>query len=68
MHLKHETQVVWMSSYYTFPAGSNERGFYPEKDGKGNPTGRLLDSGNWKRRRKHRYEAIRRGFISTSEG
>lgn len=59
--------VVWCSSTYHFPDDANERGFYPEKDEKGNPTGRLVDSGNWKKRRKNRYDAIRNGLISASE-
>lgn len=59
--------VVWMSSSYTFPDDANDRGFYPEKDEKGRPTGRLLDSGNWSRRRNKRYKAISNGFISTKE-
>lgn len=59
--------VVWMTSTYRFPKDANARGFYPEKDENGNPTGRLLDSGNWNRRRKQRYEAIRRGIISSED-
>lgn len=58
--------VVWISSTYLFPKDANDRGFYPEKDQNGRPTGRLLDSGNWKRRRNIRYEAIRRGLVSAS--
>jgi hypothetical protein len=59
--------VVWMSSTYHFPDDANDRGFVPEKDDKGRPTGRLLDSGNWNRRRKARYRAIANGIISTKE-
>jgi hypothetical protein len=59
--------VVWMSSTYHFPKDANDRGFVPEKDEKGRPTGRLLDSGNWRRRRNKRYEAIRHGLISVED-
>lgn len=59
--------VVWMSSTYHFPEGANDRGFVPERDKKGHPTGRLLDSGNWNRRRNKRYQAIRNGFISVED-
>lgn len=59
--------VVWGSSVYHFPAGSNERGFKPEMDSKGRPTGRLVDTGNWSKRRNKRYEAIHRGFISVTD-
>lgn len=59
--------VVWMSSTYTFPDDANDRGFYPEKDPKGRPTGRLLDSGNWNKRRKQRYRAVSNGFVSPKE-
>lgn len=59
--------VVWMSSSYIFPDDANDRGFYPEKDEKGKPTGRLLDSGNWQKRRNKRFRAISNGFLSTKE-
>ncbi|MFI6737418.1 hypothetical protein ACIBI9_31210 [Nonomuraea sp. NPDC050451] len=59
--------VVWMSSTYHFPTDANDRGFFPEKDEKGRPTGRLLDSGNWNRRRNKRYQAIRNGFITPED-
>ena len=59
--------VVWMSSSYHFPDDANERGFVPEKDSQGRPTGRLLDSGNWQHRRNKRYQAIANGFISVKD-
>ena len=59
--------VVWMTSTYHFPDDANERGFVPEKDENGRPTGRLIDTGNWNRRRNKRYRAILNGFVSAKE-
>lgn len=59
--------VVWGSSVYHFPAGSNERGFKPELGSNGMPTGRLVDTGNWRKRRNKRYAAIFNGHISVRD-
>jgi hypothetical protein len=60
--------VTWMSSTYQFPSDANERGFYPEKDEKGKTTGRLIDSGNWRKRRNKRFKAIANGLITAHSG
>lgn len=60
--------VTWMSSTYQFPQDANERGFVPEKDKDGKPTGRLIDSGNWRKRRKNRFEAVSNGFVTAHSG
>lgn len=59
--------ISYGTSVYQVPDTTNPRGFYPETDDKGRPTGRLLDSGNWKRRRNKRYRAVRDGQASSED-